>query len=407
MPLQQTATVLLDVADRQTIAQSGAFTPATGILLQSQTEEKGTAYRAAFLEPIGCKGLVDLCNASSGQKPFSRQSIIDDWQEAGNEDWYLHRMHQTLGEPWTLFMREQRLLLHTLMPHLPLPATPSVQALSPQERERDIDALLASKNQDCRYAMMDALRRMQQVCPQVMGETFPKQQATRPSFLKRMERETPISLFCCLMTMQHALGKRGMFRLWERINEETIGEQRRHMIQEAVADFDTRYQPFKGLYVHRSCTLEPQEVETEDLTGIRTWNIHPADPQKLVCELSSYVFKKQNPHLIPTLHWEKTSGGARNWRTADAEMRENMSDTGIASPLTGFLTLAALTPSITRTWPKEMSIGQKTQKMYAAQMPVLTLMMRQQLLQSPLLEKLEERATQDGASPHADKTMSQ
>ncbi|MEK7071029.1 MAG: hypothetical protein AAB966_04430, partial [Patescibacteria group bacterium] len=118
--------------------------------------------------------------------------------------------------------------------------------------------------------------------------------------------------------------------------------------------------------------------------------------------------------IIPLLGWSTDASGKREWISQlpdedvesvtrqfapdqDPEFDEHRSQR--LNPLVGLLTLAALSPEVIARWPDKMSLpGSAVQQpLREAQVPLLAIMRRKQLLASPVADRLETFALQTTA----------
>lgn len=120
--------------------------------------------------------------------------------------------------------------------------------------------------------------------------------------------------------------------------------------------------------------------------------------------------------LVPTFHLGKDEDGERSWIIDPVENDKELGlldefiegyslppelrfDRQRFNPLVGLLTAAHLSPEITADWPKEQQIGNKGRpnQMGAAQVPVLALQRRGELVQSPFAKALAEHVERNAA----------
>jgi hypothetical protein len=104
--------------------------------------------------------------------------------------------------------------------------------------------------------------------------------------------------------------------------------------------------------------------------------------------------------LQPVVSWQTTEqedGTMKRLLLIDSHDPTKLRDLNkhiYASVLTGLLCVAYLSPDIRSAWPKAVGLAgqERIQQMGAAQVPVLALMRRKQLLNSPLVQAIEEFA---------------
>lgn len=305
----------------------------TPVFVQKSAKDSKASYQAVIGAPIGQIQLSDLCNAPSKQRRFSVNDIRSDWEPSQNPNWQLRAIHETMGEPWEIFSRHRAKLLALL----------TVQ-----------DAFgLAQKDANGQGAI-----------PAYTHEQ------TMEIVSKQWNRPA--------LTGKDASIEVG--KQFTKIGNVYVSKNRHDLLlKRKIVDSDVHH-------VEYAWRLEREQ------TG-------PFHRPVFLLELTRSL---QRHSLAAITHWEKSDHGERRFVTGEGsdEPLSPIPDELVASPyvesvdpssMAGIITTAAMAPDITQSWPATMSLpgAERTQYMFAAQIPVLALMMRKQLLRSQFIERLE------------------
>lgn len=130
-----------------------------------------------------------------------------------------------------------------------------------------------------------------------------------------------------------------------------------------------------------------------------------------------YDALKGNLSLIPMIRWQRDAGGKRSYifdvLSADRPFEESLRRFAIESsvkidtesvfwvkhfsPLTGLLAVSYFTPEVRANWPQNQCLGTEPQKQFMgpAQVPVLALQRKEEILESQFFTACEEYAKED------------
>lgn len=412
---------LSGVANPEGMDRSGLGDEAV-VSVRATVESGKTRYRGIIDRTLDSDGLNILTNAASQYPPFDTISILADWKAPDNPDWPLHAMHSSMGEPWRHFMAHRKTLIDILTVRRPN------SALRSTLEERGEPSFIPGKNR-ARAMAAEGF---------VAPEFNKKREILRKIGLIRHEHAREVNAVV-LSYKLHLQGRQGGSKKYKgkdmHLQELSVTKLRRLMrlIADAVpeqileaadnairttraealslAKMEPERRLEEGYAEHRGIYVAKNFVSAlEGNTRIDTGDYDIAYEWKLTNEGNFYA----SPTSITDLNakggilveWTRDSDGKRDFvmdpvdhaSSAEygslTERRSENEKPTIFSAMFGVIAVAALEPGITKDWPTTMGLpgGAYKQSMRGAQIPVLALMMRKQLLDSGIVKLLEKIA---------------
>ncbi len=383
--------------------------------------DTGVEYAAIIDQGLRGADMYDvLMQAAPNKLPFSIQAAAADWrmpEETTHESERLRELHErTFGNLWRVFLQSRGLLLQALTAKAKREVDGHSTFCTFYYRPEDIrDEIIQGRKQSHTSADDTAMLRAMQNDPNVADRfaiahrRWLRKNAKRPNN-RAFDGWSDFLRASLLTVCRKDPALRACMQRWE--NGDIVNgleEEVRQKIEELdLMEFsaDTLDTPVLVKRDHFASELGQQILGF--VQGGATHTRHDWDmgytivnhrEAKEIGARTKAISPQNNNMVMPLMRWTREGRKNRAWmyEPLDAEsapatfaqsQRERMDS------LFGLTTVASLTPSLVAQWPQYMSMqkGGRQQGIHPAQVPLLAIMREKELLGTPLIQAIEERA---------------